>query len=58
MVLRVVVSFVFATGSPVDEELALADAILDPVETHVHSFGAFLLDRFGGKADGGCVVGL
>jgi hypothetical protein len=36
----------------------LADAILDPIETHVHGFGSFLFDCFVGEADGGRVVGL
>ncbi len=53
MVFGMVVSKVFRTGSPVDDELFLSDAILDPIKTHVHGFGAFLFDRVVGEAGGG-----
>ena len=49
----VVVFEVFRAGSPADEELFLSDAILDPIKTHVHGFGAFLFDRVVGEAGGG-----
>jgi hypothetical protein len=35
----------------------LSDAVLDPVETHVHGFGAFLLDGVIGNSTGSAVVG-
>ena len=37
--------FVEATAFPIDMELALAYAIAHPVESHVVSFGALLLDN-------------
>ena len=40
-----VVGQVVASSSPVDDELALADMIFDPVESHVDGFGAALFDR-------------
>ena len=58
MVLGDIVSLVFGSRSPVDDELLLADAIVDPVETHVDGLGAFLLDLAIGEADGCRVVGL
>ena len=44
MVLGEVVRFVAAAGTPVNVELLLFGAVADPVETHVHGFGAFLLN--------------
>ena len=35
---------------PVDQKLFLADAVLDPIKTHVNCFGAFLLDGLAGKS--------
>lgn len=43
---------------PVDEELALLDAILYPVKTHVHSFGSALFDGVVGYSCGAGIVGL
>ncbi len=51
---------------PKDVELTLSYTILYPVETHVHGFGAFLLnfavhDAVGGgivDLDGGCRLGM
>jgi hypothetical protein len=34
-----VVGSVGDTAAPVDNELALADAVADPIKTHVHGFG-------------------
>ncbi len=45
MVLCVVVAEVVDAWVPVDEELAEADAILNPVEAHVNGLAALLLDR-------------
>ena len=39
-----VVSFVEATRGPVEIELALGDAIFEPVVAHVESFGTFHAD--------------
>ena len=39
-----VVSEVVASFTPMDDILALGDAVLDPVKAHVHGFGAALLD--------------
>jgi hypothetical protein len=43
---------------PVYEELALSYAIFNPIETHVHCFGAFLFDNVVGKTCGGRVISL
>ena len=58
VMLGVIVTKVFVAGAPVDEEVALADAILEPVESHVHGFGAFLFDGVVGEAGGRGVVSL
>ena len=58
MVLREVVAQVFGPWAPVNEKLALFDSVLDPVKTHVHGLGAFLLDSVVGKTYGCRVVGL
>ena len=43
MMLGEVVSEVVASFTPMDDILALGDAVLDPVKTHVHGFGAACL---------------
>ena len=55
---REVICEVFGAFSPVDEKLALFDAISDPIKSHVHCFGTSLFN--GLVADAGCagVVGL
>ena len=50
-----VIGAVGRAAVPVDMVLVLTDAVADPVETHVHSFGAFLFDGVVGEA-GGCGV--
>ena len=45
-----VVSFFVLAGSPKDVELALADAVTHPIETHVDCFASFLLDGVVGDA--------
>ena len=45
------IGLVGGTSAPVDVKLTLANAIADPIETHVNSFGAFLFDRVVGDAD-------
>jgi hypothetical protein len=44
MMLGEVVREVVASFTPMDDILDLGDAVLDPVKTHAHSFGAVLLD--------------
>jgi len=39
-----VVGEVVAAFAPMDDVLVLGDAVLDPIKTHVHGFGAALLD--------------
>ena len=50
------VGLVGGTSVPVSIKLTLANAIADPIETHVNSFGAFLFDRVVGDTGGGSVV--
>ena len=45
-------------SSPVNDELALIDAVADPVEPHVDRFGAALLDSVVDDARSARVVGL
>jgi hypothetical protein len=42
MMLGKIVGTVRASFSPIDKKLALADAVPNPIKTHVHGFGAFL----------------
>ena len=58
MVLGMIVAEVLLARSPVDKKLSLSDAIANPVETHIHGFGAFLLDCVVGKSRRRGVVGL
>ena len=44
MVFGMVITEIVGARAPVDEKLALAYSILEPIETHVHGFGAFLFD--------------
>ena len=44
MMLGDVVSEVVAAFAPMDDVLVLGDAVLNPIKTHVHGFGAALLD--------------
>ena len=44
MMLGEVVSEVVAAFAPMDGVFVLGDAVLDPIKTHVHGFGAALLD--------------
>jgi hypothetical protein len=53
-----VVGKVGRTGSPVDLELLLADAVLYPVESHVHGLRFLFFDLFVGKSICGGVVNL
>lgn len=58
VVLREVVSTVAFAGAPVDNELALADAVTDPIEAHIHCFGAFLFDSVINNTSSSAVVSL
>ena len=53
MVFGMVVAEVFGTWAPVDQKLALTNAILNPVKMHVHCFGAFLFDGVVGETGSG-----
>ena len=52
-----VISKIGIAGFPVDMELVLANAIAEPVKTHVHCFGAFLLDTIVGDPEGSGIIG-
>ena len=56
MMLCEVISFVGAAGLPINFELFLCDAVLDPIKSHVHGFGSFLLQFHVGEADSSCVI--
>jgi len=43
-VLRVVVGKIANARLPLDDELAVFDAILEPIETHINCLGTFLFD--------------
>ena len=58
MVLGKVVRLVGRARLPVYSELALLDSISDPVESHIHRFGAFCLNGFVGDTLSCGVVGL
>jgi hypothetical protein len=51
-----VITPISCAAPPMDDELSLADAVADPIKTHFHSFGAFLLDRIVSDAHGRAVV--
>ena len=53
-----IISFVQNASSPINVELALADAVANPIKAHVECFGSFLFDRVVGDSRGGTVVGL
>lgn len=58
MVLGEIVGIVVDAPPPEDNELVLADSVFEPVEPHVHGFGAALADRVVDDAGGASVVGL
>ena len=39
-----VIGHVIGAASPVDDEITGSNTIFDPIKTHVHGLGAFLLD--------------
>ena len=58
MVLAKVVAQVSTPWFPTHIELALLDAVLEPVEAHVHGFGMALLDGVIGYTVSTGIVGL
>ena len=58
MVFGVVISEVLEAAIPVDEELALVDAVLNPEVSHGHSFGTTQFDGVVSDASGGGVISL
>ena len=57
MMLGEVIGVVESPFFPVNVELALPDAVPDPIEAHIDGFGATLLDGVVGDAGCGAVVG-
>jgi len=55
-VLRAVVGKIANARPPLDDELAILDAILEPIGTHVNCFGPFLFDSSIEDAAGNTVV--
>ena len=58
MVLSRIVSKVSVYRSPEDKEFFLTNAILDPVEVHIHYLGLFNLDGGIGEASSGEIIRL
>jgi hypothetical protein len=56
MMFSKIIGLVKSAGFPIDMELALADTVANPVETHIDGFGALLFDSIVGNASGGAVV--
>ena len=52
-----VVGIVVLAAFPVDSELTLSDSVADPIEPHVHGFGAFGFDRVVGNSGCYLVIG-
>ena len=58
VVLCEIIGFIGGAAFPMHSELALADSISNPIESHVHCFGSFGFNSVVGDAFGDCVVGL
>ncbi len=58
MVFGKVISFIENALFPVYKKLALADAVTNPIETHVDGFGALLFDTLVGNTSCSAVVSL
>ena len=58
MVFGKVISKIIHARSPVDQELALAGPVLDPIKAHVDCLGSFLFESFIGKVLDSGVVNL
>ena len=56
MVFGKIVGLVESAAAPVDEELALANAVANPVEAHIDSLGAPLFHRVVGNTSCGVIV--
>ena len=52
-----VVGSICDAAAPVNDELALRNAVTNPVEAHIHRFGSLLLDGVVGNAGGSAIVG-
>ena len=57
MMLGEVISKVVGPSLPMDDKLVLGDAVADPIEAHVDSFGSALFDGVVGYALGTFIVG-
>jgi len=55
-VLQAAVGKIANVSFPLDDELAVLDAILEPIETHVNCFGAFLFHSSIADAVGNTVI--
>jgi hypothetical protein len=53
-----IIRFVQYSFFPENKKLILADAVADPIKTHVDGFRPFLFDAVVGNAGSGAVVGL
>jgi hypothetical protein len=58
MMLREVIGTISGTLFPMDEKLALTDAIPDPIKSHIDRLGPTLFDGVVGNACSSIVVGL
>jgi len=52
-----VVTKIFCSWFPVDDELALLDPVSDPIEAHIHRSGLSLFEGVVGDARGSGVIG-
>lgn len=55
--LGIVVREIASSRFPLNDKLAILDAVLEPIETHVYGFGALLFDSVIEDAPGHAVVG-
>ena len=53
-----IIGVILVAWAPMDKELALGDAVSDPVESHVNCLGSSLFHRVQGETHGHFVVGL
>jgi hypothetical protein len=53
----IVICAIAGSAAPVDMELALSDAVADPVVSHIHRLRPALFDAVVGDATGGTIVG-
>jgi len=58
MMLCEIVCEVVGTAPPEDVKFTIADVIADPIKSHIHGFGALLLDGAVGNAKSARIVGL